>query len=166
MPGSRKAAHVDADLCDDDLAAWERASSRPTHFSYGTALALHGAATTERSEVLITSPRRFDTFEHEGIRYCRTPAMDRGGQEEGSRGAGVRLGYDPEKTLVECARIPSNARGLAELLRAAAALPRPSDAMMRFPDRRYYDRIASFRVFALNLCRPDLLPCYMKSIKS
>lgn len=96
----------------------------PYAFSYGTALALHGAATTERSEVLITSPRRFDSFEHEGIRYRRTQPWTEEGRKKVSVGPEFVWVTTPEKTLVECARIPSNAGGFAELLRAAAALPR------------------------------------------
>lgn len=96
----------------------------PYAFSYGTALALHGAATTERSEVLITSPRRFDSFEHDGIRYRLALPWTEEGRKKVSVGPEFVWVTTAEKTLVECTRIPSNAGGFAELLRAAAALPR------------------------------------------
>lgn len=96
----------------------------PYGFSYGTAFALHGAAATERSEILITSSRRFDSFEHEGIRYRRTQPWTEEGRKKVSVGPEFVWVTTPEKTLVDCARIPSNVGGFAELLRAAAALPR------------------------------------------
>lgn len=96
----------------------------PYAFSYGTALALHGAATAERSEVLISSPRRFDSFEHDGIKYRRTQPWAEQGRKKVPSGPEFVWVTTPERTLVECARLPSNAGGFAELLRAAAALPR------------------------------------------
>lgn len=96
----------------------------PYAFSYGTALALHGAATTERSEVLITSPHRFDSFEHEGIKYRLARPWTEEGRKKVSVGPEFVWATTPERTLVECTRIPSNAGGFVELLRAAAALPR------------------------------------------
>lgn len=96
----------------------------PYAFSYGTALALHGAATVERSEVLITSPHRFDSFEHDGIKYRRTRPWTEQGRKKVPAGPEFVWVTTPERTLVECTRIPSNAGGFAELLRAAAALPR------------------------------------------
>lgn len=96
----------------------------PYAFSYGTALGLHGAASSERSEILISSPRRFDSFEHEGIGYRRTQPWTEAGREKVPAGPEFVWVTNREKTLVECTRLPSNAGGFAELVRAAAALPR------------------------------------------
>ncbi len=119
----RKALWVRAGAPADPYRLGARIVS-PYAFSYGTALALHGAATTERSEVLISSPRRFDSFEHEGIRYRLARPWTEEGRKKVSVGAEFVWVTTAERTLVECTRIPSNAGGFAELLRAAPALPR------------------------------------------
>ncbi|MDQ3661995.1 MAG: hypothetical protein M3454_13245 [Actinomycetota bacterium] len=107
----------------------------PYAFSYGTALALHGAAMSERSEVLITSPRRFDSFEHDGVKYRRTRPWAEQGRKKVPAGPEFVWVTTPERTLVECIRIPSNAGGFVDLYRAATALPRldPSE-LLRWVD--------------------------------
>ncbi|MBA2426269.1 MAG: hypothetical protein H0V60_04190 [Actinobacteria bacterium] len=95
----------------------------PYAFSYGTALALHGAATTERSEFLITSPHRFDSFQHEEIKYRLARPWTEEGRKKVSVGPEFVWVTTAERTLVDCTRIPSNAGGVVELLRAVPALP-------------------------------------------
>lgn len=96
----------------------------PYAFSYGTALSLHGAAASERTEMLISSPRRFDSFEHDGIRYRLARPWTEEGRKKVSVGPEFVWVTSVERTLVECTRIPSNAGGFAELVRATPALPR------------------------------------------
>ncbi len=107
----------------------------PYAFSYGTALTLHGAAMSERSEVLITSPHRFVSFEHDGVKYRRTRPWAEQGRKKVSVGPEFVWVTTPERTLVECTRIPSNAGGFVDLYRAATALPRLDPAeLLRWVD--------------------------------
>lgn len=119
----RKTLWVRAGAPVDSYRLGARVAS-PYAFCYGTALALHGAATTERSEVLITSPRRFDSFEHDGVRYRLARPWAEEGRKKVSVGPEFVWVTTAERTLVECTRIPSNAGGFEELLRATPALPR------------------------------------------
>ena len=72
----------------------------PYAFSYGTALSLHGAATADRSEVLIISPHRFDSFEHHGIKYRRTRPWTEQGLKKVSLGPEFVWVTTLERTLV------------------------------------------------------------------
>lgn len=103
----------------------------PYAFVYGTALALHGAASVERSEVLIASPRRFEAFEYEGVFYRRALPWPEDARVKVSVGPELVWATTPERTFVDCARVPANAGGIAELLRGASALGslRPSEVL-------------------------------------
>jgi predicted transcriptional regulator of viral defense system len=99
----------------------------PYAFSYGSALALVGAGPAERSEMLVSSPHRFSQFVFEGVRY----RWARPWQEEGL--ARVTVGpefvwtTEPERTVVECVRVPANAGGMQELSRSLDLLPELDD---------------------------------------
>jgi predicted transcriptional regulator of viral defense system len=96
----------------------------PYCFSYGSALALHGAATSLRSEVQISSPRRFDSFQFDGVLYRHVHPWMKEGCRKVSVGPEFVWATTAERTLVDCVRVPANAGGLAELLRAVPALPK------------------------------------------
>lgn len=118
----------------------------PYAFSYGTALALLGAGASDRSEMLVSSPHRFDAFEFESVRYRHTRPWFEDGRVRLSAGQEFVRSTSPERTLVECARVPSNAGGVAELLRSASALPElDPDELLRWVDR-YADAVVAARV--------------------
>lgn len=118
----------------------------PYTFSYGTALVLHGAAASERSEVLVSSPHRFDSFEYEGVRYRHTLPWFEDGRVRVSVGEEFVWATSPERTLVECARVPSNAGGVAELLRSLSALPElERDQLLKWVDH-YGDATVASRL--------------------
>lgn len=105
----------------------------PYAFAYGTALALHGGASADRSELLVASPRRFDSFEYGGVLYRRALPWAENGRARVSIGPEFVWATTPERTLVECVRVPANVGGPAELLRAASALGRlDPDAILRW----------------------------------
>jgi predicted transcriptional regulator of viral defense system len=95
----------------------------PYAFAYGSALALHGAATAERSEVLVASPHRFEAFEYDGLLYRRALPWPDGALVKVSVGPEFVWTTTVERTLVDCVRVPANAGGMSELLRGAGALP-------------------------------------------
>lgn len=95
----------------------------PYAFSYGSALALHGAATAERSEVLVASPHRFEAFEYDSLYYRRALPWPEGALVKVSVGPEFVWTTTVERTLVDCVRVPANAGGMAELLRGVGALP-------------------------------------------
>jgi predicted transcriptional regulator of viral defense system len=118
----------------------------PYAFSYGTALGLHGAAASERSEVLVSSLHRFESFEYEGIRYRHTQPWFEDGRVRVSVGEEFVWATSPERTLVECARVPSNAGGVAELLRSVSALLElDPDELLKWVDQ-YGDAAVASRV--------------------
>ena len=92
-------------------------------FVYGTALALHGAASAERSEVLVASPHRFETFEYDGLLYRRARPWPEDALVKVSIGPEFVWATTPERTVVDSVRVPANAGGMAELLRGLSALP-------------------------------------------
>lgn len=110
--------------------------TQPYAFVYGSALALAGAGPAERSEVLISSAHRFSAFEFAGMRYrWARPWID----EDIVR---VSVGPEfvgttsPERTIVDCVRIPSNAGGIEELARAMDMLPvLEVEGVLRWVDR-------------------------------
>jgi predicted transcriptional regulator of viral defense system len=95
----------------------------PYAFAYGTALALHGAGSAERSEVLVASPHRFETFEYDGLLYRRALPWPEDALIKVSVGPEFVCTTTPERTLVDCVRVPANAGGMAELLRGLSGLP-------------------------------------------
>lgn len=129
----------------------------PYAFSYGSALALHGAAASERSEILISSPGRFDTFEFEGVLYRHVRPWKEEGRVRVSVGPESVWVTSAERSLVESARVPSNAGGVAELLRSVSGLPElDPDEVTRWLDH-YGDAVAAARVgYLLQVAdRPD-----------
>lgn len=118
----------------------------PYAFSYGTALVLHGAAASERSEILVSSLHRFDAFEFEGIRYRHTRPWFEDGRLRVSVGEEFVWATSAERTLVECARVPSNAGGVGELLRSVSALPElDRDQLLKWVDN-YGDATVASRL--------------------
>ena len=90
----------------------------PYAFVYGTALALHGVGSAERSEVLVSSPHRFNGFAFAGTGYrWARPWIDDGLTSVTVGPEFVRV-TTIERTLVDCARMPANAGGVEELARA------------------------------------------------
>ena len=97
--------------------------AQPCAFVYGSALALSGAGPAERSEVLISGPHRFSAFEFAGMRYrWARPWVDEGIVRVPVGAEFVRT-TNPERTLVDCVRVPANAGGIEELARAIDMLP-------------------------------------------
>jgi predicted transcriptional regulator of viral defense system len=110
----------------------------PYAFAYGTALALHGAGSAERSEVLVASPHRFEAFEYDGLLYRRALPWPEDALVEVSVGPEFVWTTTAERTLVDCVRVPANAGGIAELLRSVSALPRlDAEQVLRWVD--HYD---------------------------
>lgn len=109
----------------------------PYTFAYGTALALHGAASAERSEVLISSPHRFEAFEFEGVAYRRALPWFEDGRARVTVGPEFVWVTTPERTLVECIRVPADTGGMTEVLRAAGALPPMDPAQLLAWTDRY-----------------------------
>src|SRR5436309_2158670 len=130
----------------------------PYAFAYGTALALHGAESAIRSEVLVASPRRFDSFEHDGVFYRRALPWPEEGRAKVSVGPEFVWATTPERTLVDCVRVPANAGGVAELLRAATALPRLKTAeLLRWVDHYKGAHLAARLGFLLESAqRPEV----------
>ena len=102
----------------------------PYAFVYGSALALHGAGTAERSEVLVASPHRFEPFEYDGVLYRLALPWRDDALVKVSVGPEFVWTTTPERTLVDCIRVSSNAGGMVELLRGASALPRLDGAQL------------------------------------
>lgn len=140
----------------------------PYSFSYGTALALHGAAPTERSEILVAGPRRFDSFDFEGVRYRHVRPWAAEGREKVSVGPEFVWTTNSEKTLVDCVRVPVNAGGFAELLRAAPALQRldPRE-LLRWVDHYGEANLAARLGFLLeSVDRGDQSPAIVTELES
>jgi len=106
----------------------------PYAFVYGTALALHGAGGVERSEVLVASPHRFGGFEYEGLLYRRALPWPDGGLEKVSVGPEFVWVTTPERTLVDCVRVPANAGGVAELMRLSGLAPLSGAQLLHWVD--------------------------------
>ena len=107
----------------------------PYAFVYGSALALHGAAPAERSEVLVASPHRFETFEYDSLLYRRALPWPGDALVKVSVGPEFVWTTTPERTLVDCVRVPANAGGMAELLRSVSGLPSLNpDLVLRWVD--------------------------------
>lgn len=107
----------------------------PYAFAYGTALALHGAGSAERSEVLVASPHRFEAFEYDGLLYRRALPWPEDALVEVSVGPEFVWTTTPERTLVDCVRVPTNAGGVAEILRGVSGLGSlDAEALLRWVD--------------------------------
>ena len=113
----------------------------PYAFAYGSALALHGAGLSERSELLVSSPHRFTSFGFDGVSYRWVrPWIDDGLVSVSVGPEFVRL-TSPERTLVDCVRVPANVGGIEELSRAVDMLPMLHDEeVVRWVD--YYAEAA------------------------
>lgn len=94
----------------------------PYAFVYASALALHGVAASMRTQILIASPHRFDTFEYDGVLYRRAMPWPQDGVTKVSVGPEFVWATTQERTLVDCVRIPANVGGMDELLRSVSAL--------------------------------------------
>lgn len=106
----------------------------PYAFVYGTALALHGAGGAERSEVLVASPHRFGAFEYGGMLYRRALPWPDGALEKVSVGPEFVWVTTPERTLVDCVRVPANAGGVAELMRSSGLADLSGSQLLRWVD--------------------------------
>lgn len=113
----------------------------PYAFAYGTALSLAGAGSAERREMLITSPHRFSEFAFEGTRYRWARPWNEEGLLRVSVGPEFVWATGPERTIVECVRMPANAGGIQELARAIDLLPTlDTDLVLHWVD--YYAEAA------------------------
>lgn len=107
----------------------------PYAFAYGTALALHGAGSAERSELLVASPHRFEAFDYDGLLYRRALPWPEDALVEVSVGPEFAWTTTRERTLVDCVRVPANAGGISEVLRGVSGLGSlDSDALLRWVD--------------------------------
>ena len=107
----------------------------PYAFAYGTALALHGGGSAVRSEILVASPRRFESFEYLGLVYRRALPWPAGALAKIAVGPEFVWATTRERTLVDCVRVPSNAGGISEILRGLSGLgPLDSEEVLRFTD--------------------------------
>lgn len=107
----------------------------PYALAYGSALALHGAGPSERTELLVSSPHRFTAFDFDDVRYrWARPWIDDGLMSVTVGPEFVRA-TNPERTLVDCVRVPANAGGVEELARAIDMLPvLDADEVVRWVD--------------------------------
>ena len=105
----------------------------PYAFAYSTALALHGAGSAERSELLVASPLRFEAFEYDGLLYRRALPWPEAALVEVSVRPEFVWTTTPERTLVDFVRVPANAGGIAEILRGVSGLGSlDADALLRW----------------------------------
>ena len=104
----------------------------PYAFVYGSALALHGAAGAERSELLVASPHRFDSFEYDGVLYRRALPWPEDALVKVSVGPEFVWATTPERTLVDCVRVPANAGGTAELMRLSGLAALNGENLLRW----------------------------------
>jgi predicted transcriptional regulator of viral defense system len=95
----------------------------PYAFVYGSALALQGAGTAERSELLVSSPHRFSSFAFAGMQYRWARPWIDDGLSSVTVGPEFVRATNVERTLVDCVRVPANAGGVEELSRAIDMLP-------------------------------------------
>ena len=94
----------------------------PYALAYGSALALHGGGSADRSEVLVASPIRFASFDHDNVHYRHVSPWSPDGLVRVPVGPEFAWATNRERTLVECVRVPANAGGLEEVLRGVAGL--------------------------------------------
>ena len=129
----------------------------PYAFAYATALELHGASAATRTQVLVSTPGRFDSFEFDGLAYRRASPWSSEGLVKVSVGPEFVWVTNPERTLVDCVRVPTNAGGFTELLRSAGALPTlRTDELLHWIDHYAESALASRLGFLLeSLDRPD-----------
>lgn len=96
----------------------------PYAFAYGSALELHGlASVAARSQILVTTERRFASFEYAGTHYRRAQPWWADGLTRLSVGPEFVWVTALERTIVECIRVPANAGGLDEVFRSILSLP-------------------------------------------
>lgn len=95
----------------------------PYAFVYGSALALQGAGTAERSELLVSSPHRFSSFSFAGVQYRWARPWIAEGLSSVTVGPEFVRATNVERTLVDCVRVPANAGGVEELSRSIDMLP-------------------------------------------
>ena len=126
--------------------------TKPYAFVYGSALTLNGAGPSERSEVLISSAHRFSAFEFAGMRYrWARPWIDEGVVRV-PVGAEFVCTTCPERTLVDCVRVPANAGGIEELARAIGMLPVLDDErVLQWVDRYREAAVAARLGYLLEL---------------
>lgn len=126
--------------------------AQPYAFVYGSALALNGAGPAERSEVLVSSPHRFSAFEFAGMRYRWARPWIAESIVRMSVGAEFVYTTSPERTLVDCVRIPANAGGIEDLARAIDMLPvLDSEEVLRWVDHYHEAALAARLGYLLEL---------------
>lgn len=124
--------------------------TEPYAFAYGSALALNGAGPSDRSEALVSSPHRFEPFEFEGVAYRRVHPWIDADRVRVSVGSESVWATRAERTIVDCVRVPGNAGGIDEIMRAVAALPlRDPDVVLRWVDHYGEDVLAARLGFVL-----------------
>lgn len=151
----RQRLWVRAGAAPDPYRLGARVTS-PYAFAYGTALALHGGSTAERSEMLIASPHRFETFEYDSLLYRRALPWPEDALVKVSVGPEFVWSTTIERTLVDCVRVPDNASGMAELLRGLTALPRlDGTQLLRWVDHYDEANLAARLGFVLEATEQD-----------
>jgi predicted transcriptional regulator of viral defense system len=126
--------------------------AQPYAFVYGSALALSGAGPAERSEVLVSSPHRFTTFEFADVRYRWARPWIAEGIVRVSAGVEFVNATSPERTLVDCVRVPANVGGIEELSRVIDMLPvLDADEVVRWVDRFHEAALAARLGYLLEL---------------
>lgn len=124
--------------------------TQPCACGYGTAWGLHAGAASIHTEVLVTSPHRFTSFEWEGALYRWARPWRPDGLSRVSVGPEFVWVTDVERTLVDCVRVPGNAGGVSELLRSLAGYPSlRAEAVMRWVDTYNVASVASRLGFLL-----------------
>lgn len=122
----------------------------PYALAYGSALALHGAASAERSQVLVASLHRFEAFEYDGLLYRRALPWPGDALVKVSVGPEFVWTTTVERAVVDCVRVPANAGGMAELLRGLSALPTlDGDELLRWVDHYKEANVAARLGFVL-----------------
>jgi predicted transcriptional regulator of viral defense system len=121
----------------------------PYAFVYGSALALHGAAGAERSELLVASPHRFESFEYDGALYRRALPWPEDALVKVSVGPEFVWATTPERTLVDCVRVPANAGGMAELMRLSGLPALDGRQLLRWVDHYNETSLAARLGFVL-----------------
>jgi len=117
---------------------------------YGTAWGLHAGAASIHTELLVTSPHRFTSFEFEGTLYRWARPWRPDGLSRLSVGREFVWVTDVERTLVDCVRVPGNAGGASELLRSLPGYPRlQAEAVTRWVDTYNMASVASRLGFLL-----------------
>jgi predicted transcriptional regulator of viral defense system len=104
----------------------------------------------------VASTHRFEAFEYDGVFYRRALPWPGEALAKASVGPEFVWTTTPERTLVDCVRVPANAGGMSELLRGVSALP-PLDRqqVLRWVDHYDEANLAARLGFVLEATEHD-----------